>query len=121
MLKGKSPKKTQEFRDQWDKLAEQYCNPLERLFVFAQNADGKYGFDVASKACAELLAYRYAKLKNIELSLEAQLGGDLQITWQQSQSHTPPDGIKPKPTKKNKVTGSGSKSGTAAQGKQSGQ
>ena len=118
MKKGKPAKKTQDFRDKFDALAVKYCDPLERLFVFAQNADGKYGFDVASKACAELVQYRYAKLKNVEVALDAQLSGGIVCSWM-PESPTGHAGTKKRPTKSKAKPATESKSGTGAQGKQS--
>lgn len=66
--KGTPNKRTNEFAEKFDQMAEKYADPVEVLFSMI--ADDEADNSVKRSAAAELLQYRYPKRKAIEHSGE---------------------------------------------------
>ncbi len=68
--------RTLEFVQLYDKLCEQYGDPVEVLFKIA---NGRYKPQIKVAACQNLLPYRYPKIQAENNSTDEQ--GDLFLVW----------------------------------------
>jgi hypothetical protein len=65
--------------ERYDRLAEQFGDPMMTLFVMQSPQLGSENEEVRLRAASELLPYRYPKLRSSEMNVNAQGAGQVNI------------------------------------------
>jgi hypothetical protein len=65
--------------ERFDRLAEQFGDPMTTLFITQSPLVGSKDEELRVRAAAELMPYRYAKLRTSELNVNAQGAGNVNI------------------------------------------